>query len=579
MKKLLLLFLLGTAALSACKQDDFLEPKTSGLVEETVFTDSTRTVAFLSRIYSDIGFSFNKQRWSSHGTAEHATDDAEYSFSGAPQSAVILYSGTLSPLNLPSNDFWELPWANIRRVNLLLAKLPSTPLSKKMQNRMAAEARFLRVWYYENLLVCFGGIPIIGDKVYGLEDVIDQPRTSYAECVTYLTQELDEIATQLPTRDEYPAADYGRITRGACLAMKSRILLEAASPLFNGGAETTDPSLAALVSYPAYSVSRWQAAADAAQAVINSGYYSLVVDNTTAPGYGFVSMFLQRVNPEYIFFVNRVNNSTVNKDLEFVFLPSTRGGAAYFMPTQNLVDAFPMKNGKAITDPTSGYDPKNPYANREPRFYNSIIYNGARFQLNSSNSLQPVWTYEGAPSDGFNAGNSTTGYYFRKMLDPNIANNSPGITARGWSLMRYAEILLNYAEAINETGQPELAVPKIVELRRRAGIEAGADGRYGIAPGISVAQMRELIRSERRVELSAEDHRWHDIRRWKTAMVISNAYNLRMRIVQSSPTAAPTSYNIVPTIRRHNFRPEMYLLPIPDGEIRKIPAFRQNPGW
>jgi hypothetical protein len=166
------------------------------------------------------------------------------------------------------------------------------------------------------------------------------------------------------------------------------------------------------------------------------------------------------------------------------------------------------------------------------------------------------------------------------MCDVNVAGFNGGTTERGWPLLRYAEILLNYAEAINETGQTQLAYPKLVELRDRAGIDKGADGLYGLKAGMSKEEMREVIRNERRIELAYEDHRWHDIRRWKIAMVISNAYNNRMRVVRSG--AAPNysyTYNVVPTIRRHNFRPEMYLLPLPDAEVRKVPLFRQNPGW
>lgn len=574
MKKIVGLLLAGLALSTACKKDDFLEPRTSALTEDSVFSDSTRTFGFLTRIYADLGFSFNKGRWDSHGNTEQATDDAEYNFSGSSQKAVVLYSGTFTPLNFPFYEFWQLPWDNIRRCNLLLAKLqlPSTPLAASTKARLALEARFLRVYYYEQLLVCFGGVPIIGDKVYGLSDVIDSPRTSYADCISYLSKELDACAAGLPSAAAQNGADYGRITSGACLAFKSRLLLEAASPLFNGGAETQDASLASIVSYPTYDVSRWQAAAAAAQAVISSGQYSLVEDNTTAPGYGFYAMFLQRVNSEYILPYNRA----ANRDMEGFFFPPTRSGAKYTMPTQNIVDAFPMKNGLSITDPSSGYAATNPYAGRDPRFYNTVVYNQAPLFLASSAGLAPVSTFVGAASDGFDATTSVTGYYCRKMCDANSSAN----TERGWPLLRYAEVLLNYAEAINETGQPELALPALVALRRRAGIDAGANGRYGIPTGLSVSQMRTIVQNERRIELAYEDHRWHDIRRWKIAMVTNNAYNQRMRITRggSSPNFTYT-YDIVSSIRRHNFRPEMYLLPIPDGEIRKVPTFRQNPGW
>lgn len=559
-------------AVCSCKDSSgFLDDKSDTALNETkVFSDSTLTMDFLTSIYQDVGFSFAKGRWDSHGNTEQATDDAEYSLSGVGQKAVVLYNGSVSPLNFPFTDFWELPYINIRRVNLLLSKLAATPLSPAKKNRIAGEVRFLRAWYYHWLLVSFGSVPIIEDKVYGLTEQINLPRNSFADLVNYLVRELDQAATQLPSRDEYQEQDYGRATRGACLALKSRILLYAASPLFNGGAETSNADLAQAVSYPTYSVSHWQAAADAALAVINAGQYSLEKDNTTAPGYGFFRVFLKRVNNEYIFAFQR----GPNRDMESFYNPPTRGGSKNSMPTHNLAEAFPMKNGKAITDPTSGYDPQKPYVNRDPRFDYTIIYNGSLYYLASANKKNPVLTYVGAPSDGFGA--TTTGYYSRKMSDDNISANSGFNTERGWPLIRYAEILLNYAEAINETGQPELAYPKLIELRERAGIEPGDDNLYGLKPAMTQAEMREVIRNERRIELAFEDHRWNDIRRWKIAMQTNNAFNKCMRITNNN---GMLTYEIIDSQRRHNFRPEMYLLPIPNSEMRKMSAMMQNPGW
>jgi hypothetical protein len=143
--------------------------------------------------------------------------------------------------------------------------------------------------------------------------------------------------------------------------------------------------------------------------------------------------------------------------------------------------------------------------------------------------------------------------------------------------MRYAEVLLNYAEAINETGKTDLAYAPLIALRDRAGITAGDDKLYGLKPSMTKEQMREIIRNERRVELAFEDHRWNDIRRWKIAMDVSNGYNKRMRIIKNANNTY--TYQVTESIRRHNFRPEMYLLPIPDSEVRKAPAMLQNPGW
>lgn len=556
---------------AACKKaSDFLDSQTTGIGEKDVWTDSTRTMQFLNAVYTDVAFSYRKDRWDNHGSLDPATDDAEYTYSGATQKAVILYAGTLSPVNFPFTDFWNTPYTNIRRVNLYLSKLPTTPLSPAMQSRTTLEARFLRVWYYFHLVRAFGGVPLIGDKVFGINDIIDLPRSTYEECVEYMVSELDNVAAGIP--EEYAEQDYGRATRGACLALKSRILLYAASPLFNGGAiEKAQGDLRKIVSYPAYDVSRWQKAADAAQAVISSGYYSLYVDNTTAPGYGFYNVFLKRVNDELIFARLR----PANKDFESFYNPPTRGGNNYHWPTHNLAEAFPMKNGKSITDATSGYSAANPYNNRDPRFGYTITYNGSLYYRASAGAQQPVYTYVNAAQDGFGI-RTTTGYYVRKMCDANTSAGGGANTERGWVLMRYAEVLLNYAEAVNETGHPELAYPKLIELRQRAGIEPGADNQYGLAPNMTVEQMRTLIQNERRIELAFEEHRFWDMRRWKIGVAVGNGYNKCMKITNNSGTY---TYEVVNSIRTHNFREEMYLFPIMQSEISKMPSMIQNPGW
>lgn len=591
MKKALII-ILAIASLTACKKSsDFLDGQAITLDENMVFSDSARTMAFLTGIYADLGFSFTKGRWDSHGNTEQATDDAEYTLSGTGQAAVILYNGSISPTAYAAQgrllDFWNLPYTNIRRVNLLLSKLPSTPLSAELQARVKGEARFLRAWFYVQLMICYGGVPNVGDNVYGKDDIINIPRQNFAEFVDYITDELDEAAAALPA--VYPNdIDYGRITPGACMALKARALLYAASPLFNGGSISTNGELTPIVSYPVASTSYWQAAADAANAVITSGAYSLVVDNTTAPGYGFYNVFLQRVNTEYILGFYRAPN----RDFEGYYNPRTRGGSSNrSLPTQNLVDCFPMNNGLQPFNPdgtvniASGYSETTPYANREPRFGYSIIYNTSLYTNNSGSNLSPVYTFVNgtgtipAPTQTTDAfgGGTTTGYFSRKMCDVTISANSGANTNRAWPLIRYAEMLLNYAEAINEADQTDLAYPKLIELRQRAGILPGVDNLYGLKANMTKEEMREAVRNERRIELAFEDHRWHDIRRWKIAMVTNNAYNKVMKITKNS--TGTFTYERQESIRRHNFRPEMYLLPIPDPEIQKMPAMRQNPGW
>ncbi|WP_442588701.1 RagB/SusD family nutrient uptake outer membrane protein [Pedobacter sp. AW31-3R] len=579
MKKIFILFICALA-IASCKKGASLDNQANtGDTEETIFTDSAKTVGFLNNIYSAVGYSFEKGRFSSHGNTEQATDDAEYSYSGTGQFAVIMYNGTISPNNFFSQgavpDFWSTPYSNVRKVNQLIAKIGGAPLSAALKTRMLGEARYLRAWYYHFLLVNFGGVPLIGDQVFGINDIINIPRSSFEESVNYVVSELDAVAAILPAPSGYAEENYGRATRGACLALKARVLLYAASPLFNGQSVATG-ELAKVVSYPAYDVSHWQKAADAAEAVINSGYYSLMEDNTTAAGYGFYNTFLKRFpNTESIFMANR----GTNRDLEWYYNPPSRGGAKNSQPTEQLARAFPMKNGKSTYDASSGFDPANPYVNRDPRFYYSIIHNGALYYSTSTGNLAPVNTYLNAPTDGYllvGTGPTTTGYYGRKLCDVNISSNSSFVTERGLPLMRYAEMLLNYAEAINEAGQTSLAYPKLAAIRRRAGIDEGADGLYGMKAGMTTEEMRTFIQNERRVELMNEDHRWNDIRRWKIAEAVNNGYNKAMKITK---TGDIFTYEVVNTIRMHVFRPKQYLMPIPQVEILKMTAMVQNPGY
>ncbi|GGG91500.1 MULTISPECIES: RagB/SusD family nutrient uptake outer membrane protein [Pedobacter] len=580
MKRYILIVLILVGLMSCKKATSYLDQQNVGQDASVVFSDSVRTLGFLNGIYQGRGFSFNKGRWDSHGNLDEATDDAEYRYSGSGQYAVILYSGNVNPLNVvkgTTTDFYVQPYLQIRAVNLFLSKLPSTPLAQVTKKRVAAEARFLRAWYYHYLVKSFGGIALLGDKLFDKDDIIDIPRNNFEDCINYIVSECNAAAADLPL--DQLDQDYGRITKGMCLALKSRVLLTAASPLFNGGGIVKTGAIASIIAYPSYDATRWAKAAQAAKDVIDMNKYDLVLDNTTAPGYGFYKAFISRANSELIF----TYTQAPNRDFEGHFLPPSRSGGYYSTPTQNLVDQFDMRNGKQITDPTSGYNAANPYVNRDPRFGYTVIYNGSSF-ANNSGAQTPVFTYVNAPSDGTGIG-TTSGYYGRKMCDVNVSWGGSATADRGYPLMRYAEILLNYAEALNELGQVNDALTYIFKIRERAGILPGTDARFGIKAGISQAELRDVIIKERRTEMAFEDMRFYDERRWKIAEVTENAFNKVMMITPKTGTTSTSTdgnsynYQITNSIRRHNFRPANYLLPIPQSEILKLPSFLQNPGY
>lgn len=564
---------MAVLVITACKKGGFLDQeKTTDLNEETTFADSARTLQFLTRIYAEVGFSAEPKRFGGSSIGIYSIgDEVESTLQGPSAYNVIFQSGAVSALNIP-DDAWTTSYANIRRVNVLLKHLPTTPLSQRLRNRMAGEARFLRAWYYFILIKHYAGVPLVGDVVYGPTDPISGKRNTYAECVDYIEAECNAAAALLPPA--YSGLEYGRVTKGAALALKSRLLLYAASPLFNGRTDNMD----GVLGYPTYDAGRWTKAAKAAKDVVDLNLYMLF-DLPTQPGYGFQKVFVTRKNSEYILASMAGNNRT----LEAMWDPPTRTGSGNSCPYQELVDAFGTVNGKPITEDVkspgnlTGYDETNPYVNRDPRLAYTILFNEG-MRLNKDKAVTPVYTYVGATQDGFSINSGTrTGYYLRKMCDENtIASTTSSATERCFPLIRYAEILLNYAEASNEAGDIATAYDQLKAIRKRAGINAGTDGNYGLADNMSPEQMRTVIQNERRVELAIEEHRYWDVRRWKIAENVSNKPLHGMKITKTGSTY---TYEIV-TVRTPVFvAPKWYLWPIPQSEVNKSVELQQNPGW
>ncbi|HEX5553985.1 MAG TPA: RagB/SusD family nutrient uptake outer membrane protein, partial [Chitinophagaceae bacterium] len=471
---------------------------------------------------------------------------------------------------------WSYLYTHIRAANIFLKHVDGSPLSAALKARTKGEARFLRAFFYSRLIEGWGGVPLVKDTVYDLNSHAKASRSTYADCVDYIITELDAIAPQLPA--SYSGLNYGRITKGACLALKSRVLLTAASPLFNGGGISTDENLKALTGYPAYDPGRWDKALKAAQDVVHLGQYQLETDNTTKPGYGFYQVFLQRINPEYIL----PYMMGPNVYLETYNLPPSRSwwNGYHRFPTQELVDGFPMANGMPIEDPASGYDPDHPYDNRDPRFYYSIIYNGSEYYNKSGHKLKPVWTYLGSGKDAIvplsSGGATHTGYYFRKMMDELIPYKGGGNTNRCLPVIRYAGILLNLAEAANETGNTALAMEQLIAIRKRAGIVPGADQRYGLPANPSQDDARELIHKERFIELAFEGQRFWDLRRWKTLIPkLAGKYLHGMEITKAGNDYGYKRIELM----KHNYDDKLYLFPIPQDEVSLDRAILQNPGW
>ena len=571
-KFVVLLLLLATAA---CKKTGYLTSTvTSNLDSNTVFADSTKAMSFLNNLYTRAGFAADPKRFVSNGIGaglDAACDEAEGPNLSSSNGFTMFATGTVNPSIVP-NDAWAIPYSMIRNANQFLAHLYEIPFNATLKAETKAEARFLRAWYYFIMVEHYGGVPLIGDSVFTTSTPLHHSRSSFRACINYITSECDSAAVYLPRTQT--GANYGRACIGACLALKSRALLYAASPLFqNGGfAKGLGNGLDSIVAYPDSDPTRWQTAEDAAQAVMGLGSYNLFYDSVPGqPGYGFLLMFLQRYNGEYIF----ANMMDQNKYLEQFWDVPSRGGTGGPHPYQELVDAFPMSNGMPITDPNSGYDPNNPYQNRDPRLNYTIIHDSsirpiynqppAPVQLYLNTNYNPP---VGASQDAVFTG-TPTGLYIMKMLDTSVTQYGFNASYRCLPLMRYAEILLNYAEARNEVGGPDAYVYNAIEqVRQRAGLRP-----YELPVGLSQDQMRSAIQLERQLEFAFEGLRYFDVRRW---LIAATTENQQMHGMEVDRGSGGTVYKPF-AIRQHHFSNAMYLWPLPLSEVAKSPELLQNP--
>ncbi len=528
-------------ASSSCSKRYEKEPL-DNITEDYIWdvTDSAGIYArnFLQNTYTFLPTGFNRIDGS---LLCAASDDAVPSQNGSTVN--FLSNGGLSPVFNP-DDAWAKNYEGIRKANTFLANIDKVPMrDAQLKEWWRAEARFLRSMFYFELVKRYGGIPLIGDKVFTLDDDLQIPRNTFEECVNFIVSECDDIKTKLRI-DPIDDGNLGRITRGVALALKAKILLIAASPLNN---PASDPAL-------------WKKAADAARDIMSLNVFALEAN--------FANVFITRKNKEVILAFQRGQTSDVetsNAPVGYT-TPVSNGLTS---PTQDLVDAFGMKNGLAITDAGSGYLPNDPYkaGTRDPRFYLTVFTNGTQWLR------RPVQTFEGGldkPGGAFVQ--TKTGYYMRKFMADMSNQTSYPTQTHNFILFRYAEVLLNLAEAQNEFAGPTAEVYKAIEdIRKRAGLVP-----FALKAGLTKDQMRDVIRKERRVEMAFEEQRYWDVRRWKIA---ESVYNKPLRGMQITKNADGTfTYKII-DVSTPVFTSRMYRYPIPYSEIIKNQNLQQNEGW
>lgn len=509
---------------------------------------------FLFDIYTHLPVLFNRV---GGDFLDAATDDG-ISSNNSNTSVQQLAQGTYTSTNYP-DDQWANCYAAIRQTNIFINNIDQVPLLGKLANGTPynkvwkAEARFLRALFYFELVKRYGGVPLLGDKVFQLGDDLNIPRNSFADCVQYIKNECDSMKNSLRP-DPVDHANLMRPTKGAALALKARLLLYAASPLYNGGNIDGNNEL---TGYTNYDKERWNLAAAAADSVRAENVFGL--DDA------FKDVFIQEYNNERIFARINGSNSDLDKENSPIGYSLANGRTS---PTQELADAFGMGNGKDITDPSSEYDSNDPYKNRDPRFYKTFFYTGSMW-LN-----RPVETFEGgADKPGGTRQQTRTGYYLRKFLGDNETLTAFNDHSHDHILFRYAEVLLNYAEARNEyLDQPDKNVYDAVEaIRQRAKLNP-----YQLSTTLTKDSMRIIIHNERRKELAFEEHRFWDVRRWKEAETAFNT-SLHGMLIYKLGSGVLTYQK--EAVFNMTFAKRMYFAPIPYSEVTKNNKMVQNPQW
>ena len=567
---------LGT---TACQKDPETEPRNL-IRDETEWDakDRNATVAlyFFNDLFNYIPSGFNRvgSEFSVGDYLDAATDDALPSRLNRPVQ--YFTNGAISVLNNP-DAYWGTAYAGIRRVNIFLANIDRVPALPASIVIWKAEARFIRALLYFELVKRYGGVPLIGDQIFTLDDDLALPRNSYAESVNYIVSECDAIKPDLRLPSAIPDGEWGRIPRTAAFALKSRLLLYAASPLFNGGQVN---GAGDRQGYSNADANRWQLALTAAQDLISLNAHQLL----TAPAAtAFPSVFTVKKNSEIILAKQSSNTTTLESWNAPMGYGAPAASQGLTSPSQNFVDAFPTLTGLPIDAAGSGYNAQNPYANRDPRLLFSVFANGVTTGSGTTGSRwlsRNVETFDGG-RDRPTSGNvqTRTGYYLRKFLGDFTTSTSYSNQSHNFPLFRYAEILLNAAEALNELGRTSEALTILLPLRQRAGITAGTNSRYGIPAALSQSDARAFIRNERRIELGFEEHRFWDLRRWKTAENVLNGPLVGMQITKGGTPTVPTYTYTRNTAASMTWQNRLYYMPLPYDETTKNLNLTQNPGW
>lgn len=589
MNKIKIFILLTVVLFTASCNEDFLEvAPLDRYSDAAVWADPALASAFVNNIYMGQQYGFQLEMLASLSDIS-MTKRAEVNAILNSQISDS-YLSILGPdhwLDSYRNVTWNRLYRNIRACNVFFQNIENSSLEGADIDQMVGEVHFMRAYFYYWLMSFWGGIPIV-DKAYTLDDDFLIARSTLEQTVDFIVADLDVAASMLPLD-----GDKARATQGAALALKSRVLLYAASDLFNSnGSWTSGYSNPELISYTGGDrTARWQAAKDAAKAVIDLGIYNLY--GGTSPGSAqeatdnYINLFLNNGNEEDILltFYDNINRTDwMSPDPGLFYGPNGYHNWGNHTPTQQLVDSYEMIDGSTF-DWTNPAQQAAPYVDRDPRFYASILYDGAKWRVRPDDligadpdGILQTGFYEEEDGSfiggldtrqGIDDWNGTyTGYYLRKFIDPSI-NHQYEKQRLPWRQIRYAEVLLNYAEACIELDDEDEAKTYINMIRNRAGM-----------PDIPASEtgdvLRDHYRNERKVELAYEQNRYFDIRRWMIAPdVIENVEGIR---IEYPFGGGDPSYQVI-EVQDRGWLNKSYFLPILLDELNRNNLLIQNPGY
>lgn len=620
-----LMSLAVAAGFSACNYLDKVPE--DQLTLEMVFEDKIRTEDWLAGVYSGIpdplwGY-FKREGFNT--MSDDMTIPSEWQPFGW-ESTYKYTVGSWTPSNnwLGGENYWDALPRRIRNGNIFLQRvhaLPGEGLSEEMVENMKYEVRFLKAYYYSLMLEVYGPVPFAPDEIESPSaqtDELMRTQTPYDEIVNWIDKELLEVSKHLPAVYDNNV-NWGRATSVMALAIRAKTLLYAASPLFNGNPAYKDwKNGDGVLLFSPYDASKWARAAAAFKDLLtlaHSNGYELYKeyndDGSIDPFMSYYNLSLKRFsegNKEILF--GRAASPDLN-NFQNHHLPKGIGGNAGMGVTQELVDAFYMKDGTApilgykeggqpIINPEatlyseSGFSDSDEhrktkwqggggngkvtlagtyrmYCNREPRFYVSVIFNEAWLGV----ANRRVNFYMGGPDTANSFDAPQNGYNVRKRISLDVFPKDNKHTYQPGILYRLADAYLGYAEALNESDPGNADILKYINLvRERAGIPAVTGGTQN--------EIRDLVRRERRVELNMEGARFNDLRRWLLAdQYLDGRFygmNFNGREKSDDPNNS-NAYYLRTYHRERTFTPKMYLWPVPQDEMDKNPNLTQAPGY